>query len=82
MKKEELLSIIKAHRGIEDEGLEKKARKKTPKTKASPREIKQKLEQLREEKVAARAAEDKRKVEILRRRINRLKKETRKAALA
>jgi cell division protein FtsX len=72
MKKEELVALIKKHRGIEDEA---------PVKKASPTlsTIKQKLVDLKALKAAAREEKDSKKVDILRRRINRLKKKTRKA---
>ncbi len=73
MKKEQLLEIIKKHRGIEDKALKKVE-------KATVRELKKKIAELKAQKEEARKAKDKRKVEILRRRINRLKKQTRKLA--
>jgi cell division protein FtsX len=73
MKKEELLVLIKKHRGIEED--------EAPAKKASPtlNTIKQKLVDLKALKAAAREEQDSKKVDILRRRINRLKKKTRKA---
>ncbi len=82
MKKADLLSIIKEHRGIKDEEPAKKTTKKSGKAPLSPKELKLKIVQLREEKEKARDAKDKVKLEILRRRINRIKKKTRKAAQA
>ncbi len=78
MKKEELLMAIKEHRGIQDEE-PKKRKKKTSKVKLSPKELKAKIVQLRQEKENARAADDKKKVDVLRLRINRMKKKTRQA---
>jgi cell division protein FtsX len=72
MKKEELLALIKKHRGIEDEPHAKKAE-------AAKRGFKKKLVELRALKATAREEKDNKKVDILRRRINRLKKKTRKA---
>jgi hypothetical protein len=46
----------------------------------SVKQIKKKVVELREEKIAARQARDRNKVDVLRRRINRLKKMSRKAA--
>ena len=46
------------------------------------KDLKAKVARFKEEKAAARQANDQRKVEIMRRRINRLKKKTRKAARA
>ncbi len=82
MKKAELLSIVKEHRGIKDEEPEKKKTKKPGKTALGPKELKLKIVQLREEKEKARDVKDKDKVDILRRRINRMKKKTRKAVQA
>ncbi len=76
MKKDELLAVIKEHRGIKDEEPAKKKKKK--KTAAlSVKDLKLKIARLREEKEKAREAKDKKNVDILRRRINRMKKQTR-----
>jgi hypothetical protein len=73
MNKEELLSAIKAEKGIVDEG-------KAAKT-VNMRELKQKVKDLRGLKAEAyEAGEANKKINILRRRMNRLKKRTRKAA--
>ena len=80
MKKEELLAIIKKHRGIKDEKPAKKKKVKIDKPIISIKELKEKIAELRGEKKAARQANDRHKVDILRRRINRFKKRTRKAA--
>jgi len=82
MKKEELLKAIKEAKGIKDEEPIKERKKKTPKKEVSVKELKKKVVRLKEEKEAAREAEDRKKVDILRRRINRLKKQTRKVAQA
>ena len=82
MKKEELLVLIKEHRGIKDEKPAKKKKVKTDAPVASIKELKDKILQLREEKREARKANDRHKIDILRRRINRLKKQTRKVARA
>jgi hypothetical protein len=82
MKKEELLVVIKKHRGIEDEKPAKKKKVKTDGLAAGIKELKEKISQLREEKREARKAKDRHKIDILRRRINRLKKQTRKVARA
>lgn len=79
MKKEELLPIIKEYYGIEDETPEK-GKKTVHKPAASPQELKAKMEQLREKKKEVQAAKDRKQTDILRKRINRLKKQTRKAA--
>jgi cell division protein FtsX len=77
MKKEELLDIIKKDRGIEDE---KPAQEKKKKSTSSVKELKKKIVQFGLDKQKARKAKDRKKVDILRRRINRLKKQTRKVA--
>jgi len=81
MKKEELLKIIKAARGIPEEEVVKKA-KKEPAAAVSVAALKQKVRQLKAEKVAARGADDRKKVNVLRRRINRMKKRTKRVAQA
>jgi len=73
MKKEELIDIIKKDRGIED-------KKKPTKPIATVKELKKKIVQFGLDKQKAREAKDRKKVDILRRRINRLKKQTRKVA--
>ena len=80
MKKEELLDLIKKDRGIEDEKPTKKKEKKIAKATLSVKELKKKIVQFRLEKEDAREAKDRKKVDILRRRINRLKKQTRRVA--
>ena len=79
MKKAELLSAIKAFRGIEDDAPAAKKKKKAKPT-LGPRELKLKMAKLRDERDQAREAKDKNKVKILRRRLNLLKKQTRKVA--
>jgi hypothetical protein len=74
MNKEELLAAIKQEKGIVDEG--KKAVKQV-----NMRELKQKISELRALKAQAyEAGESNKKINILRRRMNRLKKRTRKVA--
>jgi hypothetical protein len=74
MNKEELLAAVKKVKGIVDEG--KKAAKSV-----NMRELKQKIKELRSLKAEAyEAGESGKKINILRRRMNRLKKRTRKAA--
>ena len=80
MKKEELLPLIKEYYGIEDEIPETAKKKKVHKPAASAQELKAKMEQLREKKKEVQAAKDRKQTDILRKRINRLKKQTRKAA--
>ncbi|MEJ2587946.1 MAG: transcription termination factor Rho [Deltaproteobacteria bacterium] len=76
MKKDELLALIKEYWEIEDDETQKKAEKPV----ATIKNLKEKIVQLREEKENARAANKRDRVDILRRRINRLKKQTRKVA--
>lgn len=72
MKKEDLLTIIKKHRGIADDEPVKNAV-------SSISTLKKKLIDLKAQKASARGNKNKKEVDILRRRINRLKKMTRKA---
>jgi len=78
MKKDELLAIIKKHRGIEEEEVKKKKKKVASKAGVSVKDLKNKIITLRAYKEAAYNDKDRKKVYILRRRINRLKKRTRK----
>ncbi len=78
MKKPELLSIIKEFRGIKDE----RPIKRTGKNRYNIKELKQKLLILKQEKQMALKSRDKNRINILRRRINRIKKMTRKAVSA
>ncbi len=74
MNKEELIRAIKEIKGIPDEG--PKAVKAV-----NVRELKEKIKLLRSQKEAARAEQaDRKTIDTFRRRINRLKKRTRKAA--
>ena len=72
MNKAELISEIKAAKGIVEE---KKAR-----SDASVRDIKKKIKALKTEQQTAVEAKDKKQSTIYRRRISRLKKKTRNAA--
>ena len=72
MNKGELLTAIKAARGITDKPKQKAG--------ASVSELKKKIKALKVERQAALQAKDKQKATIYRRRIARLKKKTRKAA--
>jgi hypothetical protein len=77
MKKADLLSLIKKHRGIEEEEPKKKS---VVKGGTNIKEIKQKIITLKADKrEAQKEKKNKKEVNILRRRINRLKKRTRKA---
>ena len=80
MKKADLIAVIKEYYGIEEEVPAKGKKKKAAKPTASVKELKAKIIQLREKKEEARASKDRKNVDILRRRINRLKKQTRKVA--
>ena len=80
MKKDELLAIVKEARGIKDEEPAKKRAKKAVKVDLSVTELKKKIAEFKTQKGAAIGEKDKKKTNILRRRINRAKKMTRKAA--
>ncbi|MDT8274319.1 MAG: transcription termination factor Rho [Desulfomonilia bacterium] len=80
MKKDQLLSFIKEVRGILDEKPEKKVKKTAEKVPLSKGEIKAKIKDLQKEKQAVRNQNDEKLVHVLRRRISRLKKMTRKIA--
>ena len=82
MKKEELLAAIKEAKGIKDEEPVKKAKKKVAKKQVSVKELKDKIIQLKKEKKDALEAKDNKMIDVYRRRINRLKKQTRKAVQA
>lgn len=79
MKKDELLAAIKKARGAEEE---------KPKTGAKPKkaggaediDLKKKIKIIKAERMDALSAGDKKAAKILRRRINRLKKKSRRAA--
>lgn len=74
LNKEELLAAVKKVKGIVDVG------KKAAKT-VNVRELKQKIKELRALKAEAyETGESNQKINLLRRRMNRLKKRTRKAA--
>jgi hypothetical protein len=74
MNKSELVAAIKEAQGVEDE-------KKRDKS-LDVRSIKKKIRELRSQKEAMREAGEKDKVQILRKKINRLKKKTRRATKA
>jgi hypothetical protein len=74
MNKSELVAAIKGARGIEEE-------KKRDKS-VDVRSIKKKIRELRSEKETLREAGEKDKVQMLRKRISRLKKKTRRATKA
>lgn len=72
MNKVELLAAVKEARGIVDE--------KAKKSSVSIREIKKEIRELKGSRGDAKAEQDKNKDQVLRRRISRLKKKTRRAA--
>ncbi|MCD6570616.1 MAG: transcription termination factor Rho [Deltaproteobacteria bacterium] len=82
MKKDELLTFIKEAREIKDEEPAKKKKKRQKKVTLSKQKIKEKISQLREEKKVVLETRDRKKIDLLRRRISRLKKQTRKIAQA
>ena len=82
MKKAELIACIKEARGIKDEGPAKIRKKVAEKIKLSKSEIRGKIRQLKEEKKAAQASKNRKKIDILRRRLSHLKKLTRRYAAA
>jgi len=79
MKKAELLAGIKEARGIKEEKVPKK---KVVKDTVTVKDLKAKIVELKAKREEARKAMDKRMVEIYRRKINRLKKGTRKVSQA
>jgi len=74
MNKSELIEAIKEAEGIVDE--------KKRDTSIDVRAIKKRIRELRSEKEAMKEAGEKEKVQVLRRKISRLKKKTRRAAKA
>jgi hypothetical protein len=72
MNKQDLLAAVKSHRGIVEE--------KTKKTGGSVREIKKQIRALKVKKQAMAGEANRRQAEILRRRLSRLKKKTRRYA--
>ena len=80
MLKADLLSLIREYYGLEDEAVEKKKKVKKAKAKASVKELKAKIAELGGKKADVRKTGDPKQINILRRRINRLKKQTRKTA--
>ena len=81
MGKAELLSLIRDYYGIEEEVVEKKKKVKKAIPKATVKELKTKIIELRGKKEEVRKTKDPKQINVLRRRLNRLKKQTRKAAL-
>lgn len=81
MKKEELIPVLKKAYGIKDEGLDKKGAKSGAKT-VTVAAVKERIARLKKDKAAALEAGDRKKRDILRRRINRDKKRSRRAVHA
>jgi hypothetical protein len=79
MKKADLLDAIKEAQGIKEE---KAPKEETVKGVLTVRQLKTKIIELKTKREEARTAEDRRMVEIYRRKINRLKKGTRKISQA
>jgi 3-deoxy-D-manno-octulosonic-acid transferase len=71
MNKSELISAVKQARGIVETKPEKEK---------NTREIKKQIAELKTKKKQAQQAGEKKKINVMRRRINRLKKQTRRAA--
>lgn len=85
MKKEELLAAIKQAKGIEEEAPPKKKVKKVKKVASGPMTVQQmkgKISELMLEREGLRKEGDREKLRIVRRRINRLKKRTRRPIVA
>ena len=80
MKKDELLAVIKEGKGVEDKKPAKKVKKKKEKVVLSVKDLKKKIVLLKEEKSSARKTKDRKGLDILRRRMNRMKKHTRRIA--
>jgi hypothetical protein len=78
MNKEQLVAFIKQARGIKDDAPEKKIKK--IKVALTKQEIKAAIKKLKDEKSSASGQEDKKKISVLRRRISKLKKQSRKVA--
>ncbi len=79
MKKAELLAAIKEARGIKEE---KAPKKPVAESTVTARTLKAKIVELKAKRGEARQANDRRTIRILRRKINRLKKQTRKISRA
>ena len=71
MNKQDLLDTVKAHRGVKEPKPKKASR--------SVREIKKQIQELKRQKQTLAEQKDRKQIEILRRRISRLKKKTRRA---
>ena len=79
MKKAELLATIKEAKGVKEE---KPKKEKVEKEVVTVKELKRKIVELKRKREEAGKAKHKRMAHILRRKINRLKKETRRISQA
>jgi len=79
MLKADLLASIREYYGLEDESEKKKTVKKI-KIKATVKELKGKISELKGKKLEVRKAGDSKQITIVRKRLNRLKKQVRKTA--
>jgi hypothetical protein len=83
MKKDELLAAIKKAKGIEETvPVKKKKKTTTASSLMTVKEMKAKIVQLRKEQGEVRQGGDRKQMKIMRRRLNRLKKKTRRLAQA
>ncbi len=81
MKKDELLDAIKKAKGMVEEAPKPKPKPKAKVAAAGPpMNLKEKIRHFKGQKMDALASGDRKAAKILRRRINRLKKKTRRAA--
>jgi len=79
MHKDQLVAFIKEARGIREEAPGKKVKKaKVIKVALTKQEIKARIRKLKEEQASAQELRDGEKAQVLRRRISRLKKQSRK----
>lgn len=79
MHKDQLVAFIKEARGIREEAPGKKVKKaKVIKVALTKQEIKARIRKLKEEQASAQELKDGEKAQVLRRRISRLKKQSRK----
>jgi len=79
MKKDELIAAIKKVRGIADDA-PKAAKAPKAKKDSAPEDVKGKIRHFKSKRSEALASGDRKAAKILRRRINRLKKKSRRAA--
>jgi hypothetical protein len=81
MKKDDLIKLIKEHRGIKDEEVKKKVKKEFIKVVQTKEQIKAKIRELKKAQLEARQKRVDDQSCSLRKRISRLKKRTRKMAM-